>query len=97
MNIILKDVRTESDVNLIKSFYYDVFPEESDYDCIDFTNSITGNHNYNFFKYFTVYNEETVNDCIGFCGIYSNKKDEAWFGWFVSDHNLEDVVLDQKC
>lgn len=82
MNIILKDVRTESDVDLIKSFYHDVFPEEPNYDCIDFTNSITGNHNYNFFKYFTVYGEETGNDCIGFCGICSNKKDEAWLGWF---------------
>ena len=82
MHILLKDVYTKDDVDLIKSFYHDVFPEEPKYDCIDFTNSITGNHNYKFFKYFTVYSEDVGEECIGFCGIYAANYEEAWLGWF---------------
>ena len=77
--MILKEIRTLYEVDIVKSFYHDVFPEEPKYDCIEFTNSVTGNHNYDFLRYYLAIED---NNIVGFCGIYSNNKEEAWLGWF---------------
>lgn len=78
--MLLKEIKTLEDVDIVKSFYYDIFPEEPNYNLADFINSVTGNHNYNRLEYYFALSE--TNDIIGFCGIYSNNKDEAWMGWF---------------
>ena len=77
--MILQEIKTIEDVDIIKSFYHDIFPEEPKYDCIDFTNSVTGNHNYDFLKYYFAIED---NNIVGFCGIYSNNEEDAWLGWF---------------
>lgn len=79
MNLKLIKIETLNDVEIIKEFFHDVFPEEPGYDCIDFTNSVTGNHNYKRLEYYLIKFE---NDIVGFCGIYSNNDNEAWLGWF---------------
>jgi len=77
--MILHEVKTVEDVDYIKTFYHDIFPEEPNYDCIDFLNSVTGNHNYKTLKYYLATVDQNI---VGFCGIYANKDDEAWMGWF---------------
>lgn len=74
----LHEVKSIEDVDYIKTFFHDIFPEEPKYDCVDFLNSVTGQHPYNYLKYFLA---SFDNDIVGFCGIYSNKSDEGWLGW----------------
>lgn len=75
----LQEIKHIEDVKVIKTFFFDIFPEEPNYDCVEFLNSVTGQHNYDILKYYFV---KVSEDIIGFCGFYSEKKDEVWLGWF---------------
>ena len=73
-------VSTEEDIDTIKSFFFEIFPEESSYDLKDFRDSVSGNHDYMILKYWIVKNEN--NQPIGFCGLEANNNESCWLGWF---------------
>lgn len=70
----LKLIKTIQDVKTVKSFFYDVFPEEPNYDCQDFIDSVTGHHQYKRLEY---YFYQVGSKVVGFCGIYSKSNDEC--------------------
>jgi len=81
--MLLKKVNNLDDCEKIKKIFHEIFPEEPKYDCIDFINSVTGNHNYNRLEYYTVVREKMLDkDIMGFCGIYSENNEDAWIGWY---------------
>ncbi len=75
----LKKISTEKDVEIVRSFFYDIFWEEVDYDLIHFKDSITKNHNFQRLEYYLGYEN---NNVVGISGIYANNANECWLGWF---------------
>ena len=75
----LKKITTDEDVEIVRSFFYDIFWEESDYDLIHFEDSITGRHDFNRLEYYLGYENDNV---VGISGVYANNANECWLGWF---------------
>jgi len=75
----LRKVTTKQDIEIIKSFFYEIFPEESDYNLIHFKWSVTGQHNFKRLEYYFVCENGAI---VGVSGIYAVKEDECWLGWF---------------
>lgn len=75
----LKKITTEDDVEIVKSFFHDIFWEEADYDLIHFKYSITGEHDFQCLEYYLGYEK---NEIVGVSGIYSDNAKECWLGWF---------------
>lgn len=75
----LKKITTQEDVEVVKSFFYDIFWEEADYDLIHFKDSITGKHDFKRLEYYLGYENDSV---VGISGVYANSASECWLGWF---------------
>jgi len=75
----LKKLKTSNDIQLIRQYFHQIFPEEPHYDLADFDNSITGKHAYLQLDYYVAYDGA---DMVGFCGIYAKEEMECWLGWF---------------
>lgn len=75
----LELIKTIQDVDEVKSFFYDIFPEEKDYKCNEFLYSINGNHSCKRLEYYFCVVDGKI---VGIGGIYSNSDDECWLGWF---------------
>lgn len=75
----LKKITTPEDVEVVKSFFYDIFWEETDYDLIHFKDSIIGKHNFKRLEYYLGYENNSV---VGISGVYANSTNECWLGWF---------------
>ena len=75
----LRRIKTEKDIEIVESLFYKIFPDESGYDLHHFKNSITGRHTYKRLEYYLAYEKDTP---VGLTGIYANKDDECWLGWF---------------
>lgn len=75
----LQKVTTPEDVEIVKSFFYDIFWELPDYDLIHFYKSITGKHDFKRLEYYLGYEGDEV---VGVCGVYADREDECWLGWF---------------
>ena len=48
----LKKITTKKDIEIVRSFFRDIFWEEPDYDLIHFKESITGKHNFQRLEYY---------------------------------------------
>ena len=75
----LKKIITQEDVEVVKSFFYDIFWEEADYDLIHFKDSITGKHDFKRLEYYLGYENNSV---VGISGVYANNANECWLGSF---------------
>jgi len=75
----LHKITTLKDVEIVKSFFYQIFPEENKYDLIHFEQSITKQHNFKRLEYYLGYENDTI---VGISGVYADNNDECWLGWF---------------
>lgn len=75
----LRKIKTLTDIEIVKSFFYKIFLDESGYDLIHFKDAITGCHNYKRLEFYLGY---VNHEAIGLTGIYANQDDECWLGWF---------------
>lgn len=75
----LKKITTSEDINIVRSFFYDIFWEEADYDLIHFKDSITGKHGFSRLEYYFGYENGSI---VGVSGVYANNVNECWLGWF---------------
>ena len=75
----LKKITTKKDIEIVRSFFRDIFWEEPDYDLIHFKESITGKHNFQRLEYYLGYEKNTA---VGISGVYADNKEECWLGWF---------------
>lgn len=75
----LKKITTAEDVEIVRSFFYDIFWEEADYDLIHFKDSVTGKHDFKRLEYYLGYENGEV---VGISGVYADSPDECWLGWF---------------
>lgn len=75
----LEKIATPEDIEIVKSFFYQIFPEESEYNLLHFDKSITGQHNLKRLEYYLGYENGAA---VGVSGIYADNYDECWLGWF---------------
>ena len=75
----LKKITTRKDIELVKSFFYKLFVDETTYDLIHIRQSVSGKHNFKRLEYYLGYENNAV---VGICGIYADRADECWLGWF---------------
>ena len=75
----LRKIEIVEDIDIVKSFFYNIFLDEAEYDLSHFKSSITGLHNYKHLEYYLGYDNHTV---IGLTGMYADQNDECWLGWF---------------
>lgn len=75
----LRQIKTPQDIELVKSFFYQIFFEEVGYDLSCYMDSIRGNHQYQRLEYYLGYENGEV---VGISGIYADTPDECWLGWF---------------
>ena len=75
----LRKISTPEDVEKVKSFFCDIFWEETDYDLVHFYHSVSGAHDFERLEY---YMGCVGDEVVGISGIYADNKDECWLGWF---------------
>lgn len=75
----LHKITTKGDIEIVKSFFYQIFPEETEYDLVHFDKSITGKHDFKRLEYYLGYENGSV---VGISGVYANSANECWLGWF---------------
>ncbi len=75
----LRKITTAADVEIIRSFFYDIFWEETDYDLVHFQDAITGEYDFERLEYYLGYENGGV---VGISGVYADNADECWLGWF---------------
>lgn len=75
----LHKITTHEDIEIVKSFFYQIFPEENKYDLIHFEQSITRQHGFKRLEYYLGYENNTV---VGISGVYADNNVECWLGWF---------------
>ena len=75
----LRKIKTEQDIEIVKSFFYKIFLDESGYNLNHFKQSVTGKHHYKRLEFYIGYENNTV---VGLSGVYANRPDECWLGWF---------------
>ena len=75
----LRQIKTQQDIEIVKSFFYKIFLDESGYNLSHFKQSVTGKHNFKRLEYYFGYENNAI---IGICGVYADQPDECWLGWF---------------
>ena len=75
----LKKITAKKDIEIVRSFFRDIFWEEPDYDLIHFKESITGKHNFQRLEYYLGYENNII---VGISGVYDDNSEECWLGWF---------------
>ena len=75
----LLKIKTEQDIEVVKSFFYKIFLDESGYDLVHFKDSINKQHAFKCLEFYLAYVNHTV---VGLTGIYAKKNNECWLGWF---------------
>ncbi len=75
----LHQITAPKDIEIVKSFFYQIFPEENKYDLIHFKQSISGQHNLQRLEYYLGYENDII---VGVSGVYADNNDECWLGWF---------------
>lgn len=75
----LRKIETNQDIEIVKSFFYNIFLDESGYDLHHLQDSIRKHHNYTCIEYYLAYEENTA---VGITGLYANQASECWLGWF---------------
>lgn len=75
----LHKITTLADVEVVRSFFYDIFWEVTNYDLVHFKDAVTGKHNFQRLEYYLGYEN---GEPVGISGIYADNVDECWLGWF---------------
>ncbi|MBP5697961.1 MAG: GNAT family N-acetyltransferase [Alphaproteobacteria bacterium] len=75
----LRKVTTKDDVEMVRSFFYEIFKEETQYDLGHFEKAISGKHDLKRLEYYLGYEG---NEVVGVSGVYADKNEECWLGWF---------------
>ena len=75
----LRRIKTPEDIEIVKSFFYKIFLDEYDYNLSHFRQSVTGKHPYKRLEYYIAYEN---NLAVGLSGVYANRTEECWLGWF---------------
>ncbi len=75
----LRKITTKEDVELVRSFFYQIFPTETEYDLVHYEQSITGEHDFQRLEYYFGCENGVV---VGISGVYADNNDECWLGWF---------------
>lgn len=75
----LHKIETPQDIEIVKSFFYKIFLDESGYNLSHFKQSVSGKHPYSRLEFYIAYEN---NVAVGLSGIYANRTDECWLGWF---------------
>ena len=75
----LKKITTQQDIEIVKSFFYKIFLDESGYNLSHFKQSVSGKHSYSRLEFYIAYEN---NVAVGLSGVYANRMDECWLGWF---------------
>lgn len=70
----LKKIITQENIEIVRSFFYDIFYEETEYDLIHFSDSITGKHDFKRLEYYLGYENDNV---VGISGVYADNADEC--------------------
>ena len=78
-NMKLQKISTLEDIEIVKSFFYQIFPEENKYDLVHFEQSITRQHKFKRLEYYLGCEN---NALVGISGVYADNSDECWLGWF---------------
>lgn len=75
----LHKITEPKDIEIVKSFFYKIFPEETKYNLIHFEQAITGQHDFKRLEYYFGYKNDEI---VGISGLYADNNDECWLGWF---------------
>ena len=75
----LHKITTIEDVEVVKSFFYQIFPEETEECLVYFEKAIKGDHSFSRLEYYLCYE---IGLPVGVTGVYANDTTECWLGWF---------------
>jgi len=75
----LRKITTQKDFDAIKSFFFDIFWEVPEYDLHHFKDAIEGRHDFQRLEYYLACEGDQI---VGVTGIYADRPDECWLGWF---------------
>ncbi len=75
----LHKITIKEDLEVIKSFFCQIFPEETEECLVYFEKAIKGDHSFSRLEYYLCYEKGLP---VGVTGVYANDTKECWLGWF---------------
>ena len=75
----LVKITVKEDIENVRSFFCQIFPEETENSLLYFEKSITGQHQFQRLEYYLCHENNVI---VGITGVYADNNDECWLGWF---------------